>query len=879
MKERPFMGSERQYGCSIVWANWQAVPASPIARYLCTALVGLVCVVLLSAAPWAEGPPTFPDQAAVSGAAQAPNSDKDYLQLRNVATSGEVFEVSNLVLKRDAGIFTFKSGRFFFLAQVEGKITGGVFIGEGSFSLVPPIESERRNLMLFSKAQRIDEEFSQAVFRFTDGTRDEIAKQGTLPSTPAASPASELLAEVKRALINDLQYNLDLRILQDVASAEPGGLFAAFIEGKKYNRRELYVIDPHGVQDYSPRDIRIPFHSQYSYSGMGVAPEEVAFLVYDPANYAIWTAFHYSDEYATGKANGAEQNGTIDAEHYKIEVAIDNAGHIKGTSTLTFTARVNSVRVVILSLYETLRVKSVDALDGSALPFIQEETFKKEDAKTELQVGVILPKALATGERYTMTIAYGGPDVVQNVGNGNYYPVSRDSWYPTAGFGEYATYDLRLSTPKGLTMVATGTPLRQIQEGSETISDWHTDVPLAVAGFNFGKFKKQDVQLADLGFTAEVFANTDDPGIADARRVQVEQWRRAGYRVFAGDIGGTFDTTAMMKKALGEAQLAVPLYTDYFGRTPFHRLAITQQTALGFGQSWPELIFLPLTSFLDSTARYTLGMDDPHGFFKEVGPHEIAHQWWGHAVGFRSYRDQWLSEGFSDFSASLFLQAYYKEGDDFHKFWDYERYLLTHKNEKGYRAIDAGPVTLGYRLMNQRTGVNIPRVLIYPKGAYVLHMLRMMMWDMQKGDEQFKAMMHDFVNSYTSKLASTEDFKAVVERHMTPVMNAAGNNRMDWFFSQWVYGTGFPKYDFKPSFSKSADGTISLNVVLSQSGVDDSFMMPVPIYLELADGRMIRIGSVLMKGSSTLNKQIALHGLKDAPKRALINYNYDVLSE
>jgi hypothetical protein len=849
-----------------------------IAKCLLATLVGLACTIVLHGGAFSSVV-SLSVEPAVPGALRAPNTDKDYVQLRNVGTSGEVIEVNNLVLKRDAGVFTFKSGRFFFLAPVEGKITGAVFIGEGGFSLVPPIESERRNLVLFAKDQRIDETFSQAVFRFTDGTHDEIAKQGTVPPGSIASPASELLAEVKRALINDLQYNLDLRILQDVDIAEPGGLFTAFIEGKKYNRKELYVIDPHGVQDYSPRDIRVPLHSWASYSGIGVAPEEVAFLVYDAANYAIWTAFHYSGEYAAGKANGAEENGTINPEHYKIEIMIDGAGHIIGTSTLTFTARVNSVRVVILSLYETLRVTNVDAANGSALPFIQEETFKKEDAKTELQVGVVLPKALALGERYSMTIDYGGPDVVRNEGNGNYYPVSRDSWYPTAGFGEYATYDIRLHTPKGLTMVATGTPGRQIQEGSESISDWHTDVPFTVAGFNFGKFKKEETQLADLGFTAEAFANTDDPGIADARRQWADQWRRAGYKVMGSDVGGTFDTTAMMKKALGEAQLAVPLYTDYFGRTPFQRLAITQQTALNFGQSWPELVFLPLTAFLDSTARYTLGMDDLHGFFKEVGPHEIAHQWWGHTVGFHSYRDQWISEGFADFSASLFLQAFYKEGDEYHKFWEYERYLLTHKNERGYRAIDAGPLTLGYRLMNQKAGVDIPRRLIYPKGAYVLHMLRMMMWDMQNGDQQFKAMMHDFVSSYSSKLASTEDFKAVVERHMTPVMNAAGNNKMDWFFSQWVYGTGLPKYDFKPSFSKGADGTISLNLVLNQSGVDDSFMMPVALYLELADGRTIRIGSVLMKGSSTINKQVALRGLKDTPKRALINYNYDVLSE
>lgn len=808
-----------------------------------------------------------------------PNSDKDYLQLRDVVTSDEVIEVNNLVLKRDAGVFTFKSGRFFFLAPVEGKITGAVFIGEGSFALVPPVEVERQGLRLFAKDQRIDEEFSQVVFRFTDGSHAEIAKQGTSPQGPVASRASLLLAQVKQELVNELQYNLDLRILQDVLSAEPGGLFAAFIDGEKYNHKELFVVDPHGVQDYSPRDIRIPFHVWYSYSGIGVAPEEVAFLVYDPANYAIWTAFHYSREYAAGTANGAEQNATMQAENYKIEVAIDDGGHIKGTSTLTFTARVNSLRVVILTLFETLRVKSVVSADGRALPFIQEETFKKEDAKTELQVGVILPKALAEGERSSFTVAYAGPDVVQKEGNGNYYPVTRDTWYPTAGFGEFATYDLTFRTPKGLTMVATGIPVRQIQEGNETISQWHTDVPFAVAGFNFGRFKKEEMQLPDLHFAAEVFANTDDPGIADARRIAVDQWRRRGYQVFGADVGGTFNTTGMMKKALGEAQLTVPLYTDYFGPIPFPRLAVTQQTALNYGQSWPELVFLPLTAFLDSTARHTLGMDDLHGFFKDVGPHEIAHQWWGHTVGFHSYRDQWISEGFADFSASLFLQAFYREGDDFHKFWDYERYLLTHKNQEGYRAIDTGALTMGYRLMNNKTGIDIPRRLIYPKGAYVLHMLRMMMWDSQNGDQQFKAMMHDFVKSYTSKLASTEDFKAVVERHMTPVMNAAGNSRMDWFFDEWVYGTGLPKYDFKHSFSTGADGTISLKMDLSQSGVPDSFVMPVAIYLELANGKIVRIGSLLMKGSSTTNKQVALRGLKETPKRSLINYNYDVLSE
>jgi aminopeptidase N len=34
--------------------------------------------------------------------------------------------------------------------------------------------------------------------------------------------------------------------------------------------------------------------------------------------------------------------------------------------------------------------------------------------------------------------------------------------------------------------------------------------------------------------------------------------------------------------------------------------------------------------------------------------HETAHQWWGDMVSWRSYRDQWLSEGFAEYSGILY---------------------------------------------------------------------------------------------------------------------------------------------------------------------------------------------------------------------------------
>jgi len=84
-----------------------------------------------------------PEQApAPAGAPAKANSDPTYQQLRNVGLSGEVSTANNLVLKRDAATFTFRSGSFYFLAPVNGKVTGAVFLGNGSFALTPPLEMD-----------------------------------------------------------------------------------------------------------------------------------------------------------------------------------------------------------------------------------------------------------------------------------------------------------------------------------------------------------------------------------------------------------------------------------------------------------------------------------------------------------------------------------------------------------------------------------------------------------------------------------------------------------------------------------------------------------------------------------------------------------------
>ena len=91
--------------------------------------------------------------------------------------------------------------------------------------------------------------------------------------------------------------------------------------------------------------------------------------------------------------------------------------------------------------------------------------------------------------------------------------------------------------------------------------------------------------------------------------------------------------------------------------------------------------------------------------------------------------------------------------------------------------------------------------LIYSKGGYVLQMLRMQLMDPRDPDPDhlFKEMMQDYCKTFDNKAASTEDFKAIVEKHMTRGMDLDGNHKMDWFFNQYVYGMGEPQYSFHAS--------------------------------------------------------------------------------
>jgi hypothetical protein len=729
----------------------------------------------------------------------APNTEPNYRALRE-STIFETYQVTNLTLKRDAGTFTLQSGRISFLAPVMDRVVKAVFVGEGEFTLDPADKRERDYMRSIIDSETMSETFGKAAFCFTDDTYKEIRRQ--TQAIEGEPGAADLLRDFEKRARNRtenartlVEYlvadrNLEAEILADLYSPKREGFFSAYIFGRKYDDLRFYL-KPLGALPQI------------------LSPEEVALVNLDPAGEkdGILYLAHLESESASGRASSDEDHRIIDARHYRIETVIDGGERLTANTELTFKALWDGDRVLSFGLLPSLRVARV-TMAGRDVHFIQEQ--RKHDGSFY----VVLPEPMIKGQEYKLAIDYQGNKVVEDAGGGNFAVGARTSWYPSVNaFNDRATFDLTFKVPQKYTLVGVGTLAKESREGDFAVSQWVSEVPLAVAGFNYGLFKKKEITDTDTNYKIEGYATAEMP-----------------------DYMRSFNTSGMTPSrltdnAIVDAQNSMRVFTRWFGEAPYGRIAITQQPQANFGQSWPTLVYLPLISFLDSTQRYMLLnriSSRLTEFIQEVTPHEVAHQWWGHMVGWASFHDQWLSEGFADFSAGLFLELTEKKPDSYLHYWERGRETILEKNQYNRRANDAGPIWMGLRLSTFKNPRAYNRV-VYQKGGYVLHMLRWMMQDRKTGDERFIAMMHDFVKTYFNQNASTEGFKAVVEKHMTPVMDLDGNRKMDWFFNAWVYGTDLPRYKLEYSLTPESDGKYLLALVLTQSGVSPNFKMLVPI--------------------------------------------------
>jgi hypothetical protein len=797
------------------------------------------------------------------------NSDPVYRQLRDVGL-GETFRFDNFTLTWDAATFQFEKGTLTMLSPVNGIVSGAIFIGEGHFNLKPVLAPDARELSRRIGSEEANEDFTEVVFRFTGEARAKFVPGLGAQTEPASDAASvldhwrermrrrhEVVVSFTESLLQGATIdNVDADILAAVYNPLHPEFFNAYIRGKKH------------------KDLRFFVRARVGALPQIDSPEEVALINFDPEGMGmqdgVWYLAHLKSEYSNRTASSSEERRLFATHRYNIETVIAKNGHLFSSATITFEPLVAGERVLKFGLLPNLRVGRVTDAQGQNLYFVQES--RKEDGSFY----VILPQAPPLGKEQSIHVEYAGDKVLIEAGGGSFYVSARTSWYPNLnGFGEHSLYDLTFKVPRKYKVISVGKLESESIEQDLAVTHWITPVPVAVAGFNYGEYQEVDLPDETTGYKISGYYLTELPNNLGVLPGGLNQspFNVQGKRAFQ-----SLAPRSMTMYALEQTRAQIQLCTAYFGKSPYDVISITEQPNFFFGQSWPTLVYLPIFAYTDSTQRWlAFGQPDSKftGFVQEVTPHEVAHQWWGHAVGWASYHDQWLSEGFAEFSAGLFLQQAVA-GDwrkDYIEFWERLRKRVLEK-KSDVAPNDAGPLWMGLRLISPRTP-DAYQNLSYPKGAYVLQMLRSMMRsnEEQDKDKEFIAMMHDFVDSHRDRPASTESFKAIAQKHMTKLMDLQGNGRLDWFFNEWVYGTQVPKYHFEYQITPAEGGKVKLHMTVTQSEVDEHFAMLVPVFADFGKG-MGRIGQVGVAGNSSRSVDVIL---PVQPKKVAFNAYKEIL--
>jgi hypothetical protein len=762
--------------------------------------------------------------AAPARAQNAPDAKAVWAALSQLTFDPQkVATVTNLTIERDLARLTFVNGTLGFAQPVNGRPWQAAFRGSGVLSLAPELPLERQQLQFHTGQPTLNAEFTEALFFFSDSFFDEVSGKAQLGAGDAAGVQAVFSARYKtltRFGVVNTAGLLRSALSENVAPT-------AFLEVHLKTAKFGWLIFRFNRSDL----------------------EEVYVGQWDAGYRFINTWCHFPAGGRTHVQAFQDPNArdSFEIKSYQLDVQVEKDTTLTGTAEVNLVARWPGQRVLLFGLTPNLQVSSVTDGSGAPLPYFQPPD-PKDDLYFSGALPVVLPAPTTEGQQLTIRFAYAGKRVIRSEGVGVYF-ASSFGWYPYGGGEEFThryDFDFTLRVPKKYDAVATGAKTDDDRiVGDYRVTHWVTDVPTAVCGFAFGQYRIHEDKL-DTGTLVQVYVNPNPDKFTREIQVLTEQGESGitpgGLTGLPSGDSGSAETAAIQsinpanlgKTMLVEVGNSLKVFSAYFGPYPYKKLAVSNiPLDYGYGQGWPGLLFVSSITFLDSTQRHVLfrglSEEDHINITDRFRAHETSHQWWGHVVGWKSYHDQWLSEGFAEFSGLLYVHA--KEG--------LPKYLaglranrdpLLSKDREGAVIEQVGPIYAGFRLVSTKHPGTYS-VTVYNKGGWVLHMLRMLMRDFQSQDydRRFKALMQDFTKTYWNQAASTDDFKRIAEKHMTPWMNVDGKRNLDWFFNQWVYSTGVPRYTVSYTISPDGSGSI-VRGTIKQSGVPDNFVMPMVVY-------------------------------------------------
>lgn len=751
----------------------------------------------------AQTPPTSPGPAVVWNALVSGTPDPS-----------QIARTENVDIVRDKAHITLIDGTLQLIQPANGRVYGAAFRGNGRLQIEIPNSIEGQQLHLLAKLDKIDLAFTEATFTFSDDFVAEVSKQVKWRSEGTA-PGD--LYEKRQRERENLGESSVPRIFQSMLS-EDRARTAFFLADLKTKDRGWVEVrrDALQLEDFSVG------HWSDTFRGM---------------HFDLWMSFPTGGIATTTAWQDPQAKEDFAIHSNTLNVTVTSGADLHATSTTEIDPRFSGQRVLLFDLDSNLRVESIKDAQGNSVDYTQSREDKDRRISYGDYLAVILPSPLKQGSPLSMTFTYGGKRAIRKAGDGNYFCES-SGWYPDRpnSFSTRTNFDLTFRSPKNTLLVATGGKTSETVDGNTRITTWKSEIPIAVAGFAYGDYKVSSEKADNVG--VDVYANRQPDDVMQ----MMQRYFDSGRAMAAV---GVLTPTAMAKTMGVEMSNMIRLFDSFYGPYPYSHLAVTSMPiSYSYGQGWPGLIYLWSASFLDVTQRHAIGLKDPIEITDFFRAHETSHQWWGHRVGWKSYHDQWLSEGFAEFSGNLYVE--YRENEkEYLARWRKEKELLKTKDTFGHESDSLGPIWMGERIHSSQTDAASYQDLIYSKGGFVLQMLRMQMNNPREADPDhaFKEMMQDYCKTFDNKPASTEDFKSVVERHMTHAMDLDGNKKMDWFFNQYVYGTGIPQYNFHATTQATPDGKTRITGQLVRTGVPEGWKDDVPIYAHVGD-KVIRMGSL-----------------------------------
>ena len=742
-----------------------------------------------------------------------------YRALRDLRLdAAKVVEVNGFSVRKDVAEFEFKQGHIYFFEPVRSSMVAAYFEGLGAFRLSTDNRIERQQILRFTDQEYVDLEFEQAFFFFTDDTYEQISTAAHVAALSVPDSIEDIVGLFRQKIRDRFPWNFDARLLADIVRPVRGQFFSAFLEC--FDDEEfLYLIDP-------------------------LDEEMVTLLKYKKVKFS--KRAEVETWYSSGPIEVlAQERVNFDIERIQMDVTIEEDQRLIANARMHFRCPFDRVRIAPIHLEHELRVETAILGDSDTCLVIQ------EPEKADGQLWVVFPYHLEKEGKYDLALSYSGEGLIDDIGGGNFSVGGRIAWFPSFYDNVFdpRRFHIKFAVPSKMTLLSTGKLENTWTEGNMTYSEWESETEHILAGFNYGNFTavKQQSPLCEINCYTN--KKSSDALLTVRRILQENLDLQAELMLMPQEL----TTDGIGRNAAIESRNAYEVFHHFFGDIPIREIKISQQPQVSFAASWPTLIFLPFTAFYDESVRQRLfepviGLrwyGEWESYHEGVASHEMAHQWWAHSVMTSSYHDTWLNEGFATYSEALHLQVT-KGVDDFKKYMRTLRRQVFSDVGGGVSLAELGPVWLGLRL----SSLEVPQgyYLIYVKGAYILHMLRMMLFDYdKKSDEQFIKMMKDYVSTYTGKIVTTKDFKEIVEKHF-------GRN-MDWFFDQWVYGTEIPIYSFDYDIERAGDDYF-LTVYAQQSDVSPSFEMPVPFVVNFRNGHAVV--HLTLKGNQAIAKQFHL---------------------